>query len=93
MNIRHPVSQPLKTNQSATIQSAIQEANRFKNVRRLIMGRMGGEAFPAEADAATAPEDVGLSGGTRLKECAIEARLSRASLLNGARPLRPIFLR
>ena len=42
---------------------------------------MGVEGFCALTAVANVPEDVGLSGGTRVKECAIEVRLSREELV------------
>jgi len=62
---------------SATIQSAIQEASRFKKVPGSIKGRTGREGFVAETAVANVPEDVGLSGGTQMREWVISARLSR----------------
>src|SRR5476651_1342360 len=75
MSSRHPVSQPQKTNQSATIQSAIQEASRFKKTRGFIMWRTD-----AETAVANVPEDIGLSGGTQVREWIISTLLSRQEL-------------
>ncbi len=58
------MSQPQKTNQSATIQSAIHEKRRFKKAPGLMAGRETGLDFSAEIALAMVPEEVGLSGGT-----------------------------
>jgi hypothetical protein len=73
MNISDTVDQPLKRTNSAAIQSASQEASRFKKVRAFKAGRAGGTAFPAEEEEAK----VELSGGTRDLEWATRTDLSR----------------
>jgi hypothetical protein len=64
MSKSEPVSQPEKTNQTATSQSNAHEIRRLKNVRGLIAGRTGEAVFSADIAGANVPEDVGLSGGT-----------------------------
>ena len=75
------MSQPRKTNQSATTQSKPQEKSRFRNVRGLIAGLTGSVDFSPGTEGANVPEDVGLSGGTQVRECAIEVCLSREELV------------
>jgi len=83
-----PVSQPLKMNQRARIQSAIQERVRFRKVTGSTAKRAGATIFCGVAVVAMEPEDVGLSGGTWGKGCVIESSLSRGCPKNNGESIR-----
>ena len=67
MSSSQPSSQPENTNQSATIHKATQEPSRFRNVHGLIEERNNLGVFDVDVVEPSVPGDVGLSGGTLVK--------------------------